>query len=178
MKGDSVVRTERLELIPWSLELIDGFLMRDRAMSEAALGVMFPEPFGPPPETGDVLDYFRAMVAADTSDGALVPRLIVLREDRLAVGSIGIYPPDDDAVALIGYSVYPSLTGQGFASEAAAGLVKWGLRRPEINAIRATIPVGHTASELVAGRAGLTLTGEQVEDEHEDRTLNVWERRP
>jgi hypothetical protein len=52
------------------------------------------------------------------------------------------------------------------------------LRRPEINAIRARIPVGHTASELVAGRAGLTLTGEQVEDEHEDRTLNVWERRP
>jgi RimJ/RimL family protein N-acetyltransferase len=108
----------------------------------------------------------------------LVPRLIVLRDDRLAVGSIGINPPDDDAVALIGYSVYPSLTGQGFASEAAAGLVEWGLRRPEINAIRATIPVGHTASELVAGRAGLTLTGEQVEDEHEDRTLNVWERRP
>jgi RimJ/RimL family protein N-acetyltransferase len=174
---DTIIGTERLKLVPWRLELIDGFLMRDRATAESALDVTFPEPFGPPPETGDVLEFFRAMVATDASHGAFLPRLIVRSEDRLAVGSIGINPPDDEGIAVIGYSVYSSLTGQGFASEATAALVEWGLKRPEITAIRATIPVGHTASELVAGRAGLTLTGEQVEDETEGMTLNVWERR-
>jgi RimJ/RimL family protein N-acetyltransferase len=177
VKPGTVVRTERLELVPWTLELIDGFLTRDREMSERALGVTFPEPFGPPPETGDVLDYFRAMVAADTSKGAFVPRLIVRRKDQLAVGSVGLNPPDAQGVAMLGYSVYGSLIGQGFASEAAAALVEWGLRRPEITAIRATIPVGHTASELVAGRAGLTMTGELVDDDNEGMSLNVWERR-
>jgi RimJ/RimL family protein N-acetyltransferase len=172
-----VVETERLELVPWTLELIDGFLTRDRAMAESALDVTFPEPFGPPPETGDVLDYFRATVASDRSAGAFVPRLIVRREDRLAAGSIGINLPDGEGVAMIGYSIYPSLSGQGHASEAAAALVEWGLWLPGVTVIRATIPVGHTASELVAGRAGLTATGEQVEDEADGMTLNVWERR-
>ena len=175
MGADSVLISKRLELVPWTAELIDGFLTGDRAKSETALGVTFPEPFAPPPETGDVLDFFRATVASDISNGGYVPLVIVRRADRLAVGSIGLSVPDEQGISVMGYSVYPSLPGQGYASEAAAALVEWGLRRPEINAIRATIPVGHTASELVAGRAGLTMTAEQIENESEG-TLNVWER--
>lgn len=174
MVPNSIVSSAHLDLAPWTVELIDGFEIGDRMTSQAAMGVFFPDPFAPPPETGDVLDYFRTTVASDTSHGAFVPRLIRRREDRMAVGSIGLIPPDDVGATLIGYSVYPSLTGQGYASEAAA-LVEWALRRPEIKAIRATIPVGHIASELIAGRAGLMLTGEQVEDENEG-TLNIWER--
>ena len=176
MTRDSIVRTDRLELIPWNIELIDAFLTANRTQGEAALGVAFPEPFQPPPETDDVLDFFRAAVASDTSGGAFLPRLIVRTVDRIAVGSIGLGLPDEGGISTYGYSVYPQFEGLGFASEAAAALVEWSLRLPALTAIRATISVGHTASELVSSRAGLTMTGEQIEDEKEG-TLNVWERR-
>ncbi len=175
MNARAMITTERLALVPWNVELIDGFLTGNRALSESALEVVFPEPFGPPPETGDVLEMFRAGIASDTSGGAFVPQLIVRREDCMAVGGVGLGPLDESGVSTFGYSVYPRFEGQGYASEAASALVEWGLRLADVSAIRATIAPGHTASELVSSRAGLTMTGEQINDEKEGM-LNVWER--
>jgi RimJ/RimL family protein N-acetyltransferase len=174
--SDAVVRSKRLELIPWTIELIDGFLAGDRLQAEATLAVTFSEPFEPPPETGDVLEFFKAGIVSDTSEGAFLARMIVRAVDRIAIGSIGLSAPDDNGVSTFGYGVYPQFEGRGYASEAAVALVDWGLTLPNVRAIRATIPIGHTASEIVSRRAGLTMTGEQIEDEKEG-TLNVWERR-
>ena len=171
---NSVVHTNRLLLISWTLDLIDAFLCESRDKAEQALSVRFPEPFGPPPETGDVLAYFRSMVADDDSDAAFVPRLIVRTADRLVVGSIGINPPDDHGQAMTGYSVYPAFEGNGYASEAAKALCDWAMEQSGIASIKATIRAGHTASEIVATRAGLTRSGAQEEDE--GMTLNVWLR--
>ena len=169
---EAIVVTKRLVLIPWTSKLIDGFLTRDRTPAEWALGIIFPEPFGPPPEKGDVLDYFRAMVAANTAGGAFVPRPVVRKADRMAVGCIGLGAPDEAGVSTFGYSVHPQFEGRRSASEAAAALVDRGMKLPDVTAIRATIPLGHTASELVSSRAGLTMIGEQIEDEREG-LLNV-----
>ena len=90
----------------------------------------------------------------------------------MVVGSIGINSPDEHQEAMTGYSVYPDFEGNGYASEAAIALCQWGIARADIRAIRATIAVGHIASEVVSARAGLVQTGEQIEDE--GVTLNVW----
>ena len=126
-ESDSVVRTDRLELIPWTKGLIDAFKAGDRAAAEASLDVVFPDPFGPPPETGDVLDFFRQAITSDSSGGAFVPRLIVRIADRMAVGSIGCMPPDESGASMYGYGVYPEFEGNGYASEAARGMVDWAL---------------------------------------------------
>ena len=169
------VRTARLRLIPWNLELIDAFMSGDGERAASALEIVFPEPFAPPPETGDVLEFFRRAVADDDADGAFLPRMIVRDADAMAVGSIGLGAPDEQGVSVTGYSVYPQFEGLGYASEAAAGLVAWGLRREGVTAIVATIAVGHCASEIVASRAGLVMTGRQVKDGGVN--LNIWERR-
>jgi RimJ/RimL family protein N-acetyltransferase len=171
----AIVQTPRLLLIAWNSALVDAFAANDSLAAADALAIGFPDPFGPPPETSDVMDFFRRMIEDDQSGGAFLPRMIVRTSDRLAVGSIGLLPPDQAGEIMIGYSVYPQFEGHGFASEAATGLVEWGLGLDGVTAIVATIPVGHVASETVATRAGLTVTGRQVEDE--GVTLNVWERR-
>ena len=172
--SDSIVRSERLELIPWSAELVDAFIAGDRIAAERALDIVFAEPFAPPPETGDVLDFFRQVIVGDDSGGAYLPRMIVRRADRMALGSIGCMSPDADGASFYGYGIYPQFEGNGYASEAAALLVEWALALPEVKTVRATIPVGHVASEIVSTRAGLTSTG-RVETDGE-MTLNVWER--
>lgn len=174
MDNMAIVPTPRLRLITWSAALVDAFAANDSQAAGIAAGIRFPEPFGPPPETGDVLDYFRLMIADDQSGGAFLPRIIVRKSDLLAVGSIGLLPPGLEGHSMIGYSVYPGFEGQGFASEAAAGLVAWGLGQDGITAIVAKIPVGHIASEMVAIRAGLIDTGRKVE--LDGLTHNVWQR--
>ena len=121
-----------------------------------------------------MLSYFRTVIAEDASGGAYVPRMIVRAADRMAVGSIGCGPPDTSGASLFGYGVYQAFEGQGFASEAAKGLVDWALGLAGVRSVTATIPVGHTASEIVSTRAGLTNTGRQFEEE--GMTLNIWER--
>ena len=107
------VRTARLRLIPWNLELIDAFMSGDGERAASALEIVFPEPFAPAPETGDVLEFFRRAVAEDDADGAFLPRMIVRDADAMAVGSIGLGAPDEQGVSVTGYSVYPQFEGLG-----------------------------------------------------------------
>ena len=169
------VRTARLRLIPWNLDLIDAFASGDRALAERALDIEFPEPFAPPPETGDVLEVFRRAVEEDGANGAFLPRMIVRETDSMSVGSIGLGASDERGVSDTGYSVYPQFEGNGYASEAATGLVAWGLQLEGVAAIVATIAVGHFASEIVSQRAGLVKTDRQIEED--GALLNVWERK-
>jgi len=154
--------------------LIDAFIENDQEAAERSLGLRFPEPFGPPPETGDILQFFRDSIEFDASNGAFVVRVIVRTDDRMAVGNIGLVAPDEAGRSMYGYSVYPEFEGNGYASEAAKALVEFGLTLDSVRTVYATIPVGHTASEIVSSRAGLTLTPNHVQDE--GMTLNVWEK--
>ena len=168
------IRTPRLILVPWTLELVDAFITNDQAAAERALDVRFPEPFGPPPETADVLPFFRDSIEHDASNEAFVVRMMVRTEDRMAVGNIGLVAPDECGRSMYGYSVYPEFEGNGYASEAARAMVEFGLALDSVKTVYATIPVGHTASEIVSSRAGLVLTPHQIENE--GMTLNVWEK--
>jgi RimJ/RimL family protein N-acetyltransferase len=168
------IRSERLDLIAWNLQLIDAFESSDRDAAELAIDARFPSPFRPPPETDDVLDFFRGIVRSGEGDALFHPRLIVRLSDRMAVGSIGITGPDDAGHAMTGYSVYPEFEGNGYASEAARTLVEYALGIDGIAGVYATIHPGNTGSEIVATRAGLVFTGE-VREENDER-LNVWWR--
>jgi [ribosomal protein S5]-alanine N-acetyltransferase len=170
----SEVDTDRLALLAFNQELLVAFMANDREGAESALNVRFPEPFEPPPENGDVLDFFFAMVRADESRGLFLPRLIVRKEDRMTVGSVGVNPPDASGSAMTGYSIYPVFEGNGYATEAASGIIEYALSTGLVRRIFATIPVGHIASERVISRAGLKLSDEQLEDG--GLILNVWER--
>ena len=169
-----LIRTARLELIPWTVALVDAFASGSREDAECESGAIFPQPFASPPETDDVLEFFRGIVLADDSGGAFVPQLIVRTSDRRAIGSLGFMQPDSAGSATGGYGIYAEFEGNGYASEAFRGLVDAILLRPDVQRVRATIAVDNRASQIVASRAGLTRTGEQLQEE--GLTLDVWVR--
>jgi RimJ/RimL family protein N-acetyltransferase len=165
-----MIGTTRLLLLPMTVELIDALIAEDRTGAEAALGVRFPEPFRSPPETGDVLDVFRSQVARGTD---FPPYLIVRAADRAVIGSAGTSAPDPTGIVVLGYGVYPEHEGHGYATEAATALCRARLSDDRVRLVRATIPIGHTASERVAARAGLSATDQEVEED--GRRIRCWE---
>lgn len=168
------VFTERLELRPASVEELNALVSGDRSALEAVLGAAVPEPLEAPPETGDVIEWFRDATANDPGIRPWFFRWVIDRHERKLVGSVGFAGrPDPAGTVLLGYSVYPDLERRGYASEAAAGVVKWALAQPEVHRVQATIRPGHTASQRVAANAGLQHVGE-LETE-EEGVAELWE---
>ena len=77
------------------------------------------------------------------------------------VGDIGFHgPPDEAGRAEIGYSVVPGRRGRGYATEAAAALLRWAQAQPGVRQVVAGCDPGNAASATVLERAGLVRAGE------------------
>jgi RimJ/RimL family protein N-acetyltransferase len=150
---------------------IDGLVIADRAALEA-LGLRFPEPLRPPPETADVLHLFREAAVAGTDQP---PRFLVRRHDPARADDHAVGAPDEEGRALIGYGVYPEFERQGYATEAARALVEAAFARPDITAVRATIHPTNPASRRVAEKAGMVIVDSLTDPE--EGLLDVWEVR-
>jgi len=164
------IQTKRLRLVPMSVEAIDALIAGDRAPLEAEVGAAFPDPLAPPPETGDVLEFFRDIASRETE---WTPRFIVLRDPPTVVGSGGAMPPDPDGRCIVGYGIYPEHEGNGYATEATLGLIAAHREHADVVTIAATIHPYNLASRRVAQKAGMRVVGE-IMDPKEGR-LDVWE---
>jgi len=86
------------------------------------------------------------------------------RYDSLAVGTVQATVREVDGMreARLGWMIGAEWQNRGFASEAAAALVRW-VRMQNVDEIAANIHPDHDASATVATRAGLRQT-EEVHD--------------
>jgi RimJ/RimL family protein N-acetyltransferase len=64
---------------------------------------------------------------------------------------------------MIGYSVWPRHQKRGYAREAVLALCDDAFARGRVKRIRATIPVGHLASERVVAAAGFVRVGKDFD---------------
>ena len=94
--------------------------------------------------------------------------VIRARETAAAVGSVQATIVGNEAS--VAWVIGAEWQGRGFATEAATALVSHLLADPTIFSVRALIADGHVASERVAERAGLQVTGELKDGER------VWRR--
>jgi RimJ/RimL family protein N-acetyltransferase len=174
MTAPDAVLTPRLELRPASVEELNALISGDRAAFEAVLGAWVAEPLEAPPETADVIQWFRDAIANDPSIRPWFFRWMIDRIEGRLVGSVGFSGyPDAMGTLLIGYSVYPADERNGYASEAVAGMVSWAFAQPGINRVQATIRPGHAASQRVAVKAGMVNVG-KLETE-EEGIAELWE---
>src|ERR1051326_3995276 len=85
-------------------------------------------------------------------------------------------PPDSAGMVEIAYGIVPSFAGQGYATEAAAELVRFALASGEIRLLRAhTLPVANASTRVLA-KCGFHHTGTVVDPD--DGPVWRWERAP
>lgn len=155
-----VLETERLRLQALTLDALQAWVDGDAGGLRRATGVLFDEPLASPPLFGEDLPRFRDRMAETPDELGWWVWLVSRRNDHRAVGVCGLGGrPGLEGAAVLGYSVYPHLTGRGYATEASRALLAWVLRQPETVLVRATVPVGNAPSVAVARKLGMVQVG-------------------
>lgn len=151
--------TPRLTLVQLDVASIEAWIARDALRLQQLTGARFPEPVDAPPLFDADLPRLRDQLASGREKG---PWLFVLRETGEPVGAGGTAPAGK-GVQMIGYSVWPRHQKRGYAREAVLALCDDAFARGRVKRIRATIPVGHLASERVVAAAGFVRVGKDFD---------------
>jgi [ribosomal protein S5]-alanine N-acetyltransferase len=172
------METERLVLVPITLEMVEAVFAGDRSRAEALAGARLPDAW---PGKALVERAFSADLGAIRSDPARRlwgDRLMIGRlssaEPRI-VGSVIFHGRPEDGVAEVGYGVEMESQGRGFATEATRACIEWALAQPECHTVTATTFPWHRASLRVIEKLGMTLAGTREHDMFGE--LLVFEKR-
>ena len=151
-------------------------VIRGARLTLTALGADELEEIRWSPEDEDARTLFVSRLRADPGARGFWVWSATL-EDGTPIGSGGFGGrPNENRRLTVGYGVHEEHRGRGYATELLTLLSTWGLARPEIDVVRATIRPDNVASIRVAEKAGFMLTGERLEDEEHGELL-VFERR-
>ncbi|HEX3087106.1 MAG TPA: GNAT family N-acetyltransferase [Ilumatobacteraceae bacterium] len=167
--GDMIISTSRLVLQP--LQVADAEEMC------VVLGDVALHQFtgGEPATVEELRARYAIWVEGSGSPDELWFNWIVRRvADGIAVGTVQatVMQPQGDAVGIVAWSVGVPWQRQGYAVEAAVGLVEW-LVDHGIESVVAHVHPDHHASAAVASRAGLRRTSEVSDGEVVWRTQSV-----
>jgi ribosomal-protein-alanine N-acetyltransferase len=175
------IATPRLHLLPGTVSALHAELagLPDLA---AALQVDVPASWPPPLFDADWIEYVLRRLSEHHA-GAWYVWYFVLRIDgsgRRLIGAGGYKGPPVDGSVEIGYSILPEYQRQGFASEAALGLVAHAFGQPDVAVVTAETLPGLDASIGVLRKCGFEFIGEGSEAGilRYQLTIHDWQRRP
>lgn len=161
---DAVIVTSRLVLRPLHVDDADEMVV---VLADASLHEFTG---GEPASHGELRARYAQWVEGSGSSDELWLNWIVRRSaDAVAVGAVQATVDDPQAEALVAWTIGVPWQGQGYATEAAIGLVEW-LVGCGIESVAAHVHADHRASSAVAARAGLRRTSEVCDGEV------VWRR--
>jgi len=169
LNGAERVGTDRLELVPLSVEVLAALVEGDRASAARLVPVTIPD--GWPSSAEDRLLRLRLrQLRADGTLGPWLLRAIVLRGNGRMVGHVGFHGPPgvnglraSDAVE-IGYTIFTDHRGRGYATEAARAMVAWAGERGVRRVIASVAPTNAPSLRIVE-KLGFRQIGSQVDDE-------------
>ena len=99
---------------------------------------------------------------------------MIRRADGAVVGSCGFKgPPTSEGIVEIAYSVTPEHQGNGYATEAAQGLVSFAFSQDPVNLVRAHTLPEKNASTRVLTKCGFRRIGEVIDPD--DGLVWRWE---
>jgi ribosomal-protein-alanine N-acetyltransferase len=163
----------RIELLPLTIPMMEGIIAGDWKKATDGHNIVFLDSMLPF-DLAEALPFILARIRERPDSSQWWARLIVHRDDRAVIGSVGFAgPPDDDGKVTMGYSVDPAEEGKGYATEAARMQMAWGFAQPEVRAIRATISPSNGASLRIAAKCGMKNVGMTHDDDEGE--LEVWE---
>ena len=168
--------TTHLELIAADPPLARA-LASDRAEMGRLLNARVPAEW-PPELMADALEYIADITIQRPEAIGWGAWLIVLRTDRVLIGSVGFKgPPDADGRVDIGYSILDAWQRHGYASEAVGALVEWALSDPRTTRIIGETFPHLTASIRVLEKNDFHFIGTGVGHEGEPEVMQFERRR-
>jgi len=151
------IETERLRMIPLSLECMKATLT-DRAALPELCEARVPNDW-PGPDIMEVL----ASIATNQeirAKWAAWNGIIIHKADGLVIGDMGLGAgPDKAGAAEVGYSIVAAYRNHGYATEMLRGLIAWAFQGQEIPAIVAECFDDNIGSIRVLEKAGLYRVG-------------------
>ena len=160
------LRTERLQLVPATLELARAELADARRL-EKLLGAHVPPSWPPPLNDEKTQRWTVTELAAHPGDVGWYAWYFLHREhgELRAVGVGGFRgKPGPDGAVEVGYSIVPESHRFGFAPEAVRALVAWAFTHPEVARVVAhTLPT-LTPSMRVLEKCGFAAAGAGEEE--------------
>jgi RimJ/RimL family protein N-acetyltransferase len=167
-----IIRTPRLDLVPFSAELLDALIAGDRvAAGRLATAVLGDDLF---PHTRDDLEYFcmqRDQVRRDASWALWSVRGVVLRATNAVIGTTTFHGPPGvndtatpDAVE-VGYEIFPAHRNAGFATEVARAMLEWAKREQGVTHFVSGVAPDNAPSLRVNEKLGFLPTGKIVDGE-------------
>ena len=141
----TTITTPRLELMPATVDLVHAEL---RAPKELGWLLTAEVPESWPPELYDkaAAEYTLARLGEGSAQVGWWLHYIVVRSTqsrrRTLIGTCGFKgPPTADGIVEIGYGILPEFRRQGYATEAAQGLIAHAFAHPEVaRVIAETLP--------------------------------------
>jgi RimJ/RimL family protein N-acetyltransferase len=174
---NTVLRTERLELISITLPLIEAVMTGDRRTAESLTGARFPAVW---PGKQLIEQAFSASLEAIRAAPATRlwgDRLVILPNDeygdRRVIGSVIFhgYPAGGPhgrglpaGIAEVGYGVEAQYQRLGMATEATMAAVNWALLQDGVEAVQAVTLTLNKSSRRVLEKLGMKIVGT---DEHD-----------
>lgn len=168
------VGSDRLDLVPMSLALMEALLGGDRESAQRMAGYRIPADW---PEGMESVLRFRIAIARERPETLpLLLRAMVLRADsEVVVGRLGFHgPADEDGMLEVGYEVFPAYRRRGYAREAVVALFRWAQRDPAVRRFRASVSPANQPSRLLVTGLGFVEVGSQWDEE--DGEELVFER--
>jgi ribosomal-protein-alanine N-acetyltransferase len=163
---DGLIATERLDLVPATVQSIRAALRGPARLAEA-LGVHVPDTW-PPEYLDDVaLEYTLAHLEDAPSQLGWWLYFVLLREGksgRTLIGSVGYKgPPTPDGTVEVGYGIVSDHRRRGYASECTRGLVARAFALPTVRRVIAETLPELSGSIGVLNACGFRLIGEGSE---------------
>ena len=157
------IRTRRLELVALTPSAIRELISGRHQEAERLLQLELPDEFPTPEDLTTLLPIQLKRMEAHPDRRAWMARLMVARP-KTVVGHCGFHgPPDVIGRAEIGYTVFEGFRGQGFAKEAARGLIDWAFEQGE-REVYASVSPDNAPSLAVVRALGFVQVGTQDDE--------------
>ncbi len=160
------IRTARLELVSLSPAFIEALLAGQCAGADTEAGLILADGW-PDEHDSRFLRRRLEQMRQDPESQQWLARAIVLRgPERLMIGHVGFHGlAETVGRAEMGYTVMPKFRRQGYAVEAAEGMMEWARREHGIKRFFVAIGPDNRPSLAMAAKMGFTKIGEQMDEE-------------
>jgi [ribosomal protein S5]-alanine N-acetyltransferase len=150
MRPEPTLETARLILRPYAVSDIPDLLPLIGTREVAATTLRIPHPY----TEVDAKEFIAAVQPGDE-----VRRAVILRSSNRLIGGIGLRVNEPHSNAELGYWLGVPYWGQGYATEAAREMLRYGFQQLGLHRIFASHFEGNTASGRILQKLGMRHEG-------------------